>query len=248
MRSFWTVVAGMVHVFLPFMILSIASTLGGIDPSLPEAAALLGASPAVSFRAVTLPLSVQGIASGSIIVFCLATSVFLTPLWLSWALSACSATSPGYSSPTSSSRRPTPSECCRAACRRSTWRERRPPFRSAPARRRSGVWSSCRWPCRSCWRPRCSASSRRSTSSRGRSSWPGQLDDHGFRTELILHDPYISLPGTARRPQGGRQCLEGSCPSRRVGGALARVTAGAQAATGRLTGSWTGMPPFLTGS
>ena len=83
MRSFWTVVAGMVHVFLPFMILSIASTLGGIDPSLPEAAALLGASPAVSFRAVTLPLSVQGIASGSIIVFCLATGVFLTPLWLS---------------------------------------------------------------------------------------------------------------------------------------------------------------------
>lgn len=83
MRSFWTVVAGMVHVFLPFMILSIASTLGSIDPSLPEAAALLGANPAVSFRAVTLPLSVQGIASGSIIVFCLSTGVFLTPLWLS---------------------------------------------------------------------------------------------------------------------------------------------------------------------
>ena len=83
MRSFWTVVAGMVHVFLPFMILSIASTLGGIDPSLREAAALLGARPATSFWAVTLPLSVQGIASGSIIVFCLSTGVFLTPLWLS---------------------------------------------------------------------------------------------------------------------------------------------------------------------
>lgn len=83
MRSFWTVVAGMVHVFLPFMILSVASTLGSIDPSLPEAAALLGAGAATSFRTVTLPLSIQGIASGSIIVFCLSAGVFLTPLWLS---------------------------------------------------------------------------------------------------------------------------------------------------------------------
>lgn len=83
MRSFWTVVAGMTHVFLPFMVLSIASTLGNIDPSLPEAAALLGADPATGFRTVTLPLSVGGIASGCVIVFCLSTGVFLTPLWLS---------------------------------------------------------------------------------------------------------------------------------------------------------------------
>lgn len=83
MRSFWTVVAGMVHIFLPFMVLSIASTLGGIDPSLREAAALLGAPPSTSFRLVTLPLSLQGIAAGSVIVFCLSTGVFLTPLWLS---------------------------------------------------------------------------------------------------------------------------------------------------------------------
>jgi putative spermidine/putrescine transport system permease protein len=83
MRGFWTVAMGMVHIFLPFMVLSIASTLGKIDQSLPEAAALLGARPSVSFRLVTLPLSIQGIASGSIIVFCLSTGVFLTPLWLS---------------------------------------------------------------------------------------------------------------------------------------------------------------------
>lgn len=83
MRSFWSVVAGMVHIFLPFMVLSIASTLGAIDPSLREAAALLGATPSTSFRLVTLPLSLQGIAAGSVIVFCLSTGVFLTPLWLS---------------------------------------------------------------------------------------------------------------------------------------------------------------------
>ena len=83
MRSYWSVVAGMVHIFLPFMVLSIASTLGSIDPSLREAAALLGAKPATTFRLVTLPLSIQGIAAGSVIVFCLSTGVFLTPLWLS---------------------------------------------------------------------------------------------------------------------------------------------------------------------
>ena len=82
MRSLWTVAVGLIHVFLPFMILSLTSTLGRIDPSLGEAAATLGARPARSFLQITLPLSAQGIATGSIIVFCLATGVYLTPLWL----------------------------------------------------------------------------------------------------------------------------------------------------------------------
>ena len=82
MRSFWTVAVGLIHVFLPFMILSLTSTLGRIDPSLSEAAATLGSRPVRSFLQITLPLSAQGIATGSIIVFCLATGVYLTPLWL----------------------------------------------------------------------------------------------------------------------------------------------------------------------
>lgn len=82
MRSFWTVAVGLVHIFLPFMILSLTSTLGRIDPSLGEAAATLGARPVRSFLQIALPLSAQGIATGSIIVFCLTTGVYLTPLWL----------------------------------------------------------------------------------------------------------------------------------------------------------------------
>lgn len=82
MRSFWTVAVGLIHIFLPFMILSLTSTLGRIDPSLSEAAGTLGARPLRTFFRITLPLSVQGIATGSIIVFCLSTGVYLLPLWL----------------------------------------------------------------------------------------------------------------------------------------------------------------------
>lgn len=82
MQSFWSVVLGMVHVLLPFMVLSIASVLGRIDGAFAEAAHTLGATPLRSFLTVTLPLSVQGIAAGSVIVFCLTIGAFITPLWL----------------------------------------------------------------------------------------------------------------------------------------------------------------------
>lgn len=82
MQSFWSVVLGMVHVLLPFMILSIASVLGKIDPSYVEAAHTLGANPVRSFLKVTLPLSIQGIATGSVIVFCLTIGAYITPMWL----------------------------------------------------------------------------------------------------------------------------------------------------------------------
>lgn len=82
MQSFWTVVVGMTHVLLPFMIISIASVLGKIDKSVLEAAAVLGATPVRSFIRVVLPLSSQGIASGSVIVFCLCIGAYITPIWL----------------------------------------------------------------------------------------------------------------------------------------------------------------------
>ena len=82
MQSFWSVVLGMVHVLLPFMVLSIATVLGKIDNAFGEAAMTLGATPARSFLTVTLPLSIQGIAAGSVIVFCLTIGAFITPLWL----------------------------------------------------------------------------------------------------------------------------------------------------------------------
>lgn len=82
MQNFWSVVLGMVHVLLPFMVLSIATVLGRIDGAFSEAAMTLGATPLRSFLTVTLPLSIQGIAAGSVIVFCLTIGAFITPLWL----------------------------------------------------------------------------------------------------------------------------------------------------------------------
>ncbi len=82
MNNVWAVMVGLVHVLLPFMILSIASVLGKIDPALEESAAILGANPARTFWRVTLPLSIQGIAAGSILVFCLTIGAYITPWWL----------------------------------------------------------------------------------------------------------------------------------------------------------------------
>ena len=82
MNSFWSVTVGLVHVLLPFMILSIASVLGKIDPALEESAAILGANAVRTFWRVTLPLSMQGIAAGSILVFCLTIGAYITPFWL----------------------------------------------------------------------------------------------------------------------------------------------------------------------
>lgn len=82
MRSFWTVVVGLVHVLLPFMILSISSVLSKIDDDVTEAAMLLGARPATAFLKITLPMSMQGVAAGSVIVFALTIGAYLTPIWL----------------------------------------------------------------------------------------------------------------------------------------------------------------------
>jgi putative spermidine/putrescine transport system permease protein len=68
-----------VHVFLPFMILPIMSAIQGIDPSLESAARSLGASKFKAFRRITLPLSLPGVQAGSILVFVLSLSAYVTP-------------------------------------------------------------------------------------------------------------------------------------------------------------------------
>lgn len=82
MQSFWSVVVGMTHILLPFMVVAITSVLGKIDSSLLESAAVLGAPPWKNFLKVVLPLSIQGVASGSVIVFCLCVGAYITPIWL----------------------------------------------------------------------------------------------------------------------------------------------------------------------
>jgi putative spermidine/putrescine transport system permease protein len=75
-------IVGMVHVLLPFMVLSIASVLGNADRSLEEAASSLGASGANIFLRVTLPLSMPGVAVGCVLTFSLAIGAYATPMLL----------------------------------------------------------------------------------------------------------------------------------------------------------------------
>lgn len=76
------VVIGMVHVFLPFMVLSLVPPLVRIERGLYEAAATLGASRLRLHRTITVPLARNGIATGSVLVFALTQGAFVTPLVL----------------------------------------------------------------------------------------------------------------------------------------------------------------------
>ena len=73
------VVIGSLHVFFPMMVLPLASALGKIDPRLEDAARTLGAGAWRTFRRVTLPLSLPGLATGCGLVFSLTAGSFVTP-------------------------------------------------------------------------------------------------------------------------------------------------------------------------
>lgn len=79
MYSLRGVVIGLTEVLLPFMVLTLESVLRGVDSSLEEAAQGLGASRFRTFFTITFPLSLPGVAAGSIFVFVLAISSFVTP-------------------------------------------------------------------------------------------------------------------------------------------------------------------------
>jgi len=73
------VLLGLVYGYLPFMVLPIYATLERLDPSLPEAAADLGARPWPTVLRVILPLSRPGIVAGAILVFIPCLGAYLTP-------------------------------------------------------------------------------------------------------------------------------------------------------------------------
>lgn len=76
------VVIGLVHVFCPFMVISLLAVMQQLDRSTEEAAMSLGAGPIATFLRVTLPLTAPGMLSGSAIVFLLSIGAVLTPLLL----------------------------------------------------------------------------------------------------------------------------------------------------------------------
>ena len=65
----FAVVAGLTYNFLPFMVLPLYANLERLDIRLIEAGADLYASPLSTFRHVTLPLTMPGIVSGSLLTF-----------------------------------------------------------------------------------------------------------------------------------------------------------------------------------
>ncbi|WP_193368663.1 ABC transporter permease [Pelagibius marinus] len=77
-----TVILGLVHFLLPFMILNIYVSIDGIDTNLADAARSLGATGWQTFREVTLPLSMPGLAAGSLLCFVLGAGTYITPMIL----------------------------------------------------------------------------------------------------------------------------------------------------------------------
>ncbi len=77
-----TVILGLLHFLLPFMIINIYISLDGIDRNLVDAARSLGARPFQAFREVTFPLSLPGLAAGGLLCFVLGAGTYITPLIL----------------------------------------------------------------------------------------------------------------------------------------------------------------------
>lgn len=73
------VIIGLVYVFLPFMILTLYGSLKSVSREYEEASLNLGAGPLKTFWDVTLPLSKEGIISGTLLVFILTMGAYVVP-------------------------------------------------------------------------------------------------------------------------------------------------------------------------
>lgn len=76
------VTIGMTYIMLPFVILPLTGIIRAIDPAIPQAASLCGASRGQVLRQVLLPLAMPGILSGALMVFVMSLGYFVTPALL----------------------------------------------------------------------------------------------------------------------------------------------------------------------
>ncbi len=76
------VILGLVYSYLPFVILACYAPLSRLNPEIAEASHDLGASRWTTFRRITLPLTLPGIAVGAVFVFVLSIGNFVTPALL----------------------------------------------------------------------------------------------------------------------------------------------------------------------
>lgn len=82
MYSHVAVYLGLLGVMLPFMVLALHSVLDGMDFNLVSAAQNLGAGPVSTFFRIIFPLSLSGVAAGSVLVFMLSMNAYATPVLL----------------------------------------------------------------------------------------------------------------------------------------------------------------------
>lgn len=74
-----SVIMGLIHFLLPYMILNVYVSLESIDRNLIDAARSMGCTSAQAFREVTLPLSIPGLGAGLLLCFVLAAGSYVTP-------------------------------------------------------------------------------------------------------------------------------------------------------------------------
>jgi putative spermidine/putrescine transport system permease protein len=82
MYNTFGVSVGLVHIFLPFMILPLLGAIQSIDPALEEAAQSLGGSRLKIMARIVFPLSMPGVQAGTILVFVLTISSYVIPILL----------------------------------------------------------------------------------------------------------------------------------------------------------------------
>lgn len=75
----FSLIIGMVYTYLPFMILPLYAYFTKLDISLLEAASDLGAKPIITFLTVTLPMSINAIFAGSLLVFIPSVGEYVIP-------------------------------------------------------------------------------------------------------------------------------------------------------------------------
>src|SRR5919197_2030259 len=82
LRTTTGVVIGMSQILLPFMVMPLYAVMRGIDHRLLHASASLGARPLTGFVKVWPPLSLPGVAAGSLMVFISSLGFYVTPALL----------------------------------------------------------------------------------------------------------------------------------------------------------------------
>jgi len=75
----FAIVLGLVYNYVPFVILALYSSISRLGTDTREASLDLGAGAFTTFRRITLPLTIPGIAAGGVFIFVLSIGNFITP-------------------------------------------------------------------------------------------------------------------------------------------------------------------------